>query len=64
MFLLLQGIIQPGSVGRPSLLVGPEPLHTVQRDPDGHGALDVTWDARPTVTSALLRAEKGRPAQA
>ena len=55
-FLLPQGIIRPAPVGRPlppsrpascPRPRGPEPLYTVRRDHGGHGALDVTGDARP-----------------
>jgi hypothetical protein len=70
------GIIRPAPAGRhpsPSRPAGrtrpsgPGPLYTVRRDHGGHGghgALDVTGDARPTVTSALLRAARGRAALA
>ena len=41
---------RPAGRSRPR---GPEPLYTVRRDPDGHGALAATGDARPMVTTAL-----------
>ena len=56
------GIIRQAPAGRPpspsrpagrSRPRGPEPLYTVRRDPDGHGALAATGDARPMVTTAL-----------
>jgi hypothetical protein len=73
-FLLPQGIIRPAPAGRhpsPSRPAGrtrpsgPGPLYTVHRDHGGHGGHgDATGDARPTATSALLRAARGRAARA
>ena len=56
------GIIRQAPAGRPpspsrpagrSRPRGPEPLYTVRRDPDGHGALAAMGDARLLVTTAL-----------
>ena len=68
------GIIRPAPAGRhpsPSRPAGrtrpsgPGPLYTVHRDHGGHGGHgDATGDARPTATSALLRAARGRAARA
>ncbi len=41
---------RPAGRSRPR---GPEPLYTVRRDPDGHGALAAMGDARLLVTTAL-----------